>query len=382
MLHELGHGLGFSTSTSGSTGGVFSSFPHVWDHFLYDNAVGLHWDQMSNAQRAASAVACTRLVWDGALTTSHTAAALNDKPVVRVTAPAGIAGDYDGGPATFGPQSYNVNASVVQAVDGVGTTTDCCEAITNGGAVSGKIALIDRGNCPFTQKVLNAQNAGAVGVILVDNVAGCPPAGLGGTDPSITIPTMRVTLADGNTIKANLGSGVVARLTRDPALQAGADAAGRARMYSPSTFSSGSSVSHFDVTADPDVLMEPAINTSLSSDVDLTKWLFADIGWFQGLTGVPAPPAVATRVQAAPNPFEESTAIRFSLDRDQPVELEIYDLNGRRVASLHHGSMNAGPHSIDWDGRDLDGRPAAPGIYLYRLKTESQVESSHLVLMK
>ena len=51
-------------------------------------------------------------------------------------------------------------------------------------------------------KVKNAQDAGAIGVIVADNVAGSPPAGLGGADPTITIPSVRVTLADGNTLKA------------------------------------------------------------------------------------------------------------------------------------------------------------------------------------
>ena len=54
VLHEMGHGLGFSTTTDGQTGLYLNSFPAVWDHFLFDPSVGLHWNQMSNAQRATS----------------------------------------------------------------------------------------------------------------------------------------------------------------------------------------------------------------------------------------------------------------------------------------------------------------------------------------
>src|SRR6185295_3876942 len=87
-------------------------------------------------------------------------------------------------------------------------TTDGCSALTNPASVAGNIALIDRGTCGFIVKVKNAQDAGAIGVLIADNVTGAPPAGLGGIDPSITIPSVRITLFDGNKIKAQLGAGV------------------------------------------------------------------------------------------------------------------------------------------------------------------------------
>src|SRR6185436_1748102 len=153
-----------------------------------------------------------------------------------------------------------------------------------------------------------AQNAGAIGVIIADNVAGCPPSGLGGVDPTITIPSVRITLADGNTLKANL-PGVNATLTRDPALLAGADASGRVKMYTPSTFASGSSVSHFDVTADPDLLMEPIATPLAAGETDLTRWLLADTGWFRGLVAVGDPVAARTHlIGNAPNPFGSLTS--------------------------------------------------------------------------
>jgi PA domain/FlgD Ig-like domain len=381
VLHELGHGLGFSTTTSGSSGSYASGFPHVWDHFLYDNGPGLHWDQMSDAQRAASAIACSRLAWDGPYAMQQAPAFLGAKPVVRVNAPAPIAADYDAGTATFGPalKAAGVTQAVVLVNDGVGTTTDGCEALTNAAAVSGKIALIDRGNCAFTQKVKNAQNAGAIGAIIVDNVAGCPPSGLGGTDPTITIPAVRITLADGNTIKASL-PGVNASLTRDPAYLAGADGVGRPKMYTPSTFAGGSSVSHWDVTADPDLLMEPFATPLEVDRVDLTQWLFADIGWFRGLVAVGDPSAGRTHlIGNAPNPFGSATTIRMTLARDGEAELAIFDLGGRRVANLHAGALTAGAHSFDWSGRDAAGRRVPPGIYLCRLRAEGVVESGRMV---
>jgi PA domain-containing protein/flagellar hook capping protein FlgD len=381
VLHELGHGLGFSTTTSGSTGAILSGFPHVWDHFLLDNTNGLVWDQMSSAQRVASANACTHLVWAGSYVEQQAPAFLGAKPVLRVNSPPAIAADYEVGTATFGPTvtSPGVTQAVVLVNDGVGTTSDGCEALINGAAVNGKIALVDRGTCGFAQKVKNAQNAGAIGVIIADNVAGCPPSGLGGVDPTITIPAVRITLADGNTLKANL-PGVNATLTRDPTRLAGADASGRVKMYSPSTFASGSSVSHFDVTADPDLLMEPFATPLAAGETDLTRWLLADTGWFRGLVAVGDPVAARTRlIGNAPNPFGSLTTIRFALERDGDADLAIFDLDGRKVASLHRGSLPAGAHSLDWRGVDDAGRHAPPGIYLVRLQAEGTVESARMV---
>src|SRR5450759_4541574 len=130
-----------------------------------------------------------------------------------------------------------------------------------------------RGTCTFTVKVKNAQNAGALGVLVVNNAVGTPPAGLGGTDATITIPAAMITLTDGNTLKAALAtrsrthSGMFANLGVTLALYAGADAAARAWMYAPNPYQSGSSVSHWDISAFPNQLMEPAINGDLTHEV-------------------------------------------------------------------------------------------------------------------
>src|SRR4029079_1665938 len=113
-------------------------------------------------------------------------------------------------------------------------------------------------------KVKNAQNAGAVGVVIADNVAGSPPPNLGGTDATITIPSVRITLADGNTIKAQLGAGVNATLLLDHSIPGGADAQGRVLLYAPNPVEGGSSVSHWDKSAFPNLLMEPDISDDLT----------------------------------------------------------------------------------------------------------------------
>jgi uncharacterized repeat protein (TIGR01451 family) len=129
--------------------------------------------------------------------------------VVRANAPAGIAGFYAAGTAQFGsvPPPGGVTGNLVVALDpadGAGPlTTDACSAITNAGAIAGNIAVVDRGTCGFAIKVKNAQNAGAIAVLVANSAAGAF-GGMAGVDATITIPSVMVTFTDGNTFKTNI----------------------------------------------------------------------------------------------------------------------------------------------------------------------------------
>jgi hypothetical protein len=89
---------------------------------------------------------------------------------------------------------------------------------------------------------------------------------------------------------------MTASILQDASVKAGADAANRVLMYSPVPFASGSSVSHWDTSAEPNLLMEPAINNNLSSSVDLTLNEMSDIGWIDGATPIFVAPG---HIQAA-----------------------------------------------------------------------------------
>ena len=103
-------------------------------------------------------------------------------------------------------------------------------------------------------------------------------------DPLITISSVRISLADGNTIRAQLASGVSATLAVNGAVYSGADAAGRAIVNTPNPLQPGSSVSHWDPIAFRNQLMEPSINADLTHSVktpeDLTLAQLRDIGWY------------------------------------------------------------------------------------------------------
>jgi len=387
LLHEMGHGLGFQTFANGSTGVLLSGYPDVFSKFMYDQTVGLHWDAETNAQRAASAIVPFKLTWDGAATKFVAPNMLQfGRAVLRVNAPPAIAGDMAVGTASFGPAlSYpGVTGDVVLAVDDAAPTGDGCTTITNTAAMAGKIALVDRGICTFALKVKNCQNAGAIGVIVADNAAGAPPASMGGADATITIPSVRVTQANGVTLKAQIASGLNVTLQTDPALMAGADPQGRVMLYTPNPYVSGSSVSHWDVSTTPNLLMEPAINSDLTSSVDLTRYAFEDIGWLPRDTGVPpgTAPAVAALRPNAPNPFTRSTSIRFDVPQEAQTDLDVYDISGRLVRSLLHERFAAGSHVLVWDGTGADGQRVHGGVYFARLKVDGEVRSRQIVLVQ
>jgi hypothetical protein len=118
---------------------------------------------------------------------------------LEVHAPASIAGAYEVGTAAFGAalQPEGVTGDVVLTVP-----ADACAPLTNG-PLTGKIALIDRGDCFFVEKVAAAQAADAAAVIVTNNV----PNGLidmAGEDPALIIPAVFITLEDGNLIKGQL----------------------------------------------------------------------------------------------------------------------------------------------------------------------------------
>ncbi len=85
---------------------------------------------------------------------------------------------------------------------------------------------------------------------------------------------------------------------------------------------------------------------------------------------------------AYPNPFNPRTAIRFELPEARTVRLDIFDLTGRLVRSLHNGSLAAGTHEMTWQGRDDAGRSLPSGTFYCRLIAGNAISSTPLTLLK
>ncbi len=286
ILHELAHGLGFIIQVDQETGAKFHGSDDIYTKFIFDATAGKRWEQMTDAERLASMGNTRRVVWDGPSVKAAVPRVLKPgMPRLKVNTPGGIQGDYVAYGADFNPPSAAalVTGNIVLAADGEGVATDACSPLQNAQAVRGAIALVDRGTCAFTEKVKNAQAAGAIGVLVANHRADSQPFGMSGNDPAIAIRSVLISLADGNRIKAALGSQAVnVTLGDDPAIFAGADLAGRALLYTPNLVNGSSSIVHWDSAAFPDQIMEPFNSPHLRSikePEDLSMALMKDLGW-------------------------------------------------------------------------------------------------------
>lgn len=278
FMHEVAHGLGFANFISEANGlpPAYPDFPYpdIYMSNTLDTSINQTWDQLTPAEIVASATRTGNVVWAGRQVTKSVPKFLAPFETLRVIDP--VEKEFATGTASFGPpaSAENFSGEVALGVSADQTTTGCT-AITSD--VAGKIALVDRGVCPFVQKAAVAQAAGAKAVLIANTTAGVQ--GMSGTDPTVTIPALLISNSDGQLLKDNLPATV--EWFVDPTRRAGADSRNRALLYAPPVVALGSSISHFDISANPNLLMEPAITSTLKAgtNVDLTAQLFKDIGW-------------------------------------------------------------------------------------------------------
>ena len=160
-------------------------------------------------------------VWkstDGGNTWTHVfgdntgASYLDTNAQVKVNSPASVAGDYSAAFTTaFGnSDTLPLTADLVLADDGAPDTSDACGDIVNEAAMNGKIAIVRRGSCNFSLKALKVQEAGAIAVIVVNNNNDNPFNMAAGSDgPSVTIPALMVSKANGEALITAMESGTV-----------------------------------------------------------------------------------------------------------------------------------------------------------------------------
>ncbi len=139
-----------------------------------------------------------------------------------ISSPASIADSYAMAPAGFGAAitpGSSLNGLLTLVDDGGANPSQGCGALV--GFPAGNIAVVDRGSCEFGVKGLNAQNAGAIGVVVVNNVAGNSTIAMGGgaVGGLVTIKAGMIGNDDGNLIKTELGGivdGAIVGLSGDP----------------------------------------------------------------------------------------------------------------------------------------------------------------------
>ena len=94
-------------------------------------------------------------------------------------------------------------------------------------------------------------------------------------------------------------------------------------------------------------------------------------------------PAVETLLLSTePNPFSETTLIRYNLAEAGRLQIELYDPSGRLVRQLHSGTAAAGSGSVQWDGFNDAGQRVSPGAYFIRMQTDERTLSRRLVRLQ
>jgi len=133
-----------------------------------------------------------------------------------------------------------------------------------------------------------------------------------------------------------------------------------------------------------------AVRLTLASDL-IPNWNEIDavliapdsVNFFlPGITAVGNDPDAGNALHAGPNPFRTAATVAFTLARDGPARLEVFDLRGARVATLAVGPFVAGRHSVAWRGIDDAGRRVVAGVYFVRLEADGVVRTRRVVRLE
>jgi hypothetical protein len=269
IIHELGHGLGFSSFVDLDTGKSDKTGLDVFSSHIFDVAAQKTWAELSDEQRRVSASKVRGLAFAGARTT-EAAKTLLEKGVPTLTltpTPLGFVGAVGDVGKTFpdieGPLKVAANF----------------EGCNVGSAVSGALVLV-RPTCmgPELEAMLTA--SGALGTLLALPSHFIEPAISLSASSLPSLPTLTISGGDAELLRNALStSSLRARMHWDDSRTVGADAAGRPLLFATQPADRGSSVSHFDSLARPDLLMEPFISSTARHTFDLTWPALIDLGW-------------------------------------------------------------------------------------------------------
>ena len=134
------------------------------------------------------------------------------------------------------------------------------------------------------------------------------------------------------------------------------------------------------------------INCAAHSDIDFVAgvrgwWVYfnftAEAVPYTSATGVDSPLARAVAIETAvPNPFNPSTTLRYSIEKNAFVQLSVFDAQGRFIAELVSTHQSAGAHEARWNGTNAAGATASSGVYFVRLESDGKTDTRKIVLMK
>jgi hypothetical protein len=278
VMHELTHGLGFTSDMDPDTGEFSTEFPPVFANYVLDTSSGKHWPEMSDAERKSSLIDVRKLVWDGNRVQAVAAWELaKGLPSVQVApSPSGFSGII--GEANFG--RLVADGPTITGQVAAATISASCSL----GATSfGKIALVTSpASCASLGAAAIVEHSGGLAMLFAYDEAGTPPpvALEARADEMaqfpVTIPTLALTRDDANLVR---NASATVTLSADKNRQVGADSAGHTLLFASNPVQPGSTGAHWDPLVRPNLLLEPVSSPIPVTDLVMERALLWDIGW-------------------------------------------------------------------------------------------------------
>lgn len=159
------------------------------------------------------------------------------------------------------------------------------------------------------------------------------------------------------------------------------------KLYCPTTWEQGSSVSHLDWT-EPVNLMYPAIahGSVIHIPGEIVLAQMADMGWkISGTTLNKISNQVfsTSTVENFPNPFNSNTQIIFNLVENDKISITLYDLLGRKIKTLvNNENYESGTYNFNWDGRDYNNLSVSSGTYILRITGQKNNIAKKITILK
>ena len=283
VLHEMAHGLGFAQNHNLQNGSGFPPYFYTFDQGVFDITQQKFWYQMTDNQILQSAANDPNVVWKGPYVDAAKATYLRKPLRMRIGATVQTGEVMQ---AFYGDLLPSAGLSSMAAVvnDGSANGAEGCNPLINAAQVQGRIAVVNRGTCAFSIKTHNAESAGAIAVLILNNRAEAPGDPLpvaGGSDYTIHIPTATVAYQTGQTLLSQLAGSPNTTVTIEsiPGSSLLGIQAGFMRMHAPAEISAGSSISHFTGDTGGPLLMQASVSPVLFDRLDMTPELLRDIGW-------------------------------------------------------------------------------------------------------
>ncbi|MEZ4369909.1 MAG: hypothetical protein R3B07_03760 [Polyangiaceae bacterium] len=275
LLHELGHGLGFSNFANEETGKLLLGQPDVYASFTLDTLEDRTWTELTDVERVVSAKNTRRVVWSGVRVSQAAPSVLSSGVALLRTFADGADAWFPVAVASFGEAlTSKPIGGVVRAPAGV--DLGCSAPLPS--SQQGVVLYLDLGSCGADVQAKAAEAAGAAALVLGMTTPGSPVKPLSGFE-NVGIPVLSLSQADALRLKAAAGDGLIADIREDSNVLVGADPQGRVQLNAPDPVKLGSSISHWDPVASPNLLMEPYATKGLAHAVDLSLPLLQDIGW-------------------------------------------------------------------------------------------------------